>query len=114
MPQDLRKAAILLMSLPDDLAAQLMSKLEPKQVEAVSIEIAKLGTVTGDEQETTIHEFAGANPSSMAMRAGGLEVAKSLVEKAMGKSAGRRWTTSASRSRPCPSASCRRSIIRTC
>jgi flagellar motor switch protein FliG len=88
MLQDLRKAAVLLMSLPDDLAAQLMSKLEPKQVEAVSIEIAKLGTVTGDEQETVIHEFAGVNPSGMAIRAGGLEVAKTLVEKALGKSAG--------------------------
>ncbi len=88
MPQDVRKAAVLLMSLPDDLAAQLMSKLEPKQVEAVSIEIAKLGTVTGDEQENVIQEFAGANPSSMSIRAGGLEVAKTLVEKALGKSAG--------------------------
>ena len=88
MPSDLRKAAILLMSLPDEQAAQLMSKLEPKQVEAVSIEIAKLGAVTGDEQETAIREFAGANPSSMVMRAGGLEVAKQLVEKALGKSAG--------------------------
>src|SRR5271166_907998 len=87
MSTDIRKAAILLMSLPDEQAAQLMSKLEPKQVEAVSIEIAKLGSVTGDEQETTIHEFASANPSSMAMRAGGLEVAKQLVEKALGKSA---------------------------
>ena len=113
MPSDLRKAAILLMSLPDEQAAQLMSKLEPKQVEAVSIEIAKLGSVTGDEQEATIHEFAGANPSGMSVRAGGLEVAKQLVEKALGKSAGSRWTMSASRSRPCPSDSCRRSITRT-
>ncbi|MGA2254266.1 MAG: flagellar motor switch protein FliG, partial [Thermoguttaceae bacterium] len=88
MSQDVRKAAILLMSLPDDQAAQLMSKLDAKQVEAVSIEIAKLGSVTGDEQEATIQEFAGANPSSMAVRAGGLELAKQLVEKALGKSAG--------------------------
>jgi len=88
MSQDTRKAAILLMSLPDDQAAQLMSKLEPKQVEAVSIEIAKLGTVTGDEQESTIQEFAGANPSNMAVRAGGMELAKQLVEKALGKGAG--------------------------
>src|SRR5271166_1867666 len=88
MLPDLRKAAILLMSLPDDQAAQLMSKLQPKQVEAVSIEIAKLGHVTGDEQEATIQEFAAANPSSMSIRAGGLELAKQLVEKALGKSAG--------------------------
>ncbi len=88
MVPDIRKAAVLLMSLPDDQAAQLMSKLEPKQLEAVSIEIAKLGAVTGDEQETVIQEFAGANPSNMAMRAGGMEVARQLVEKALGKSAG--------------------------
>ena len=87
MIQDIRKAAILLMSLPDDQAAQLMTKLDPKQVETVSIEIARLGSVTGDEQESVIQEFAGANPSNMAMRSGGLEVAKQLVEKALGKSA---------------------------
>ena len=85
---DLRKAAVLLMSLPDDVAGQLMSKLEPKQVEAVSIEIARLGAVSGDEQEKTIKDFAGANPDGLAIRAGGLELAKSLVEKALGKSAG--------------------------
>lgn len=84
---DLRKAAVLLMSLPDDMAGQLMSKLEPKQVEAVSIEIAKLGAVTGEEQEKAIKDFAGANPGGLAVRAGGLEVAKGLVERALGKSA---------------------------
>ena len=41
MASDIRKAAILLMSLPQEQAAQLLAKLEPKQVEAVSIEIAK-------------------------------------------------------------------------
>lgn len=83
---DVRKAAVLLMSLPQDQAAKLMTKLEAKEVEAVSIEIAKLGIVTGDEQETTIRDFAGANPSALSGSMGGLEVAKSLVEQALGKS----------------------------
>ena len=48
---EIRKAAVLLMSLPEEQAAQLLGKLEPKQVEAVSIEIAKLGDVSGEEQE---------------------------------------------------------------
>ncbi len=82
---DVRKAAILLLSLPDDQAAGLMGKLEPKQVEVVSIEMAKLGAVTGDEQETTIKDFANANPGGMGVRAGGLDVVKQLVERAMGK-----------------------------
>jgi flagellar motor switch protein FliG len=85
---DIRKAAILLMSLPDDQAAQLLGRLEPKQVETVSIEIAKLGSVTGDEQETIIHDFAGANPGGLSIKAGGLDVAKQMVERALGKSAG--------------------------
>lgn len=85
---DLRKAAILLMSLPDDQAAALLSKLGPKQVEAVSIEIAKTTGVTGEEQEQVIQEFAHANPNALTARAGGLEVAKQLVERALGKGAG--------------------------
>ncbi len=76
------------MSLPDEQAAQLMGKLEPKQVESVSIEIAKMSGVSGDEQEAVIQEFASANPTALAGRAGGLEVAKHLVERALGKSAG--------------------------
>src|SRR5690242_7574962 len=81
----LRKAAILLMSLPQEEAAKLLSKLDPKQVEVVSIEIAKLGRLGGDEQETVINEFADSNPRSLGGEAGGLEVARSLVERAMGK-----------------------------
>jgi len=85
---EIRKAAILLMSLPEETAAQLMAKLEPKQVELVSIEIAKMGVVTGEEQESAIQEFANANPTQLSGRSGGLEVAKSLVEQALGKAAG--------------------------
>jgi flagellar motor switch protein FliG len=83
----LRKAAILLMSLPQEEAAKLMAKLSPKEVEAVSVEIAKLTNVTGDEQEHVIEEFAVANPSAASGSSGGLDLAKALVEKALGKNA---------------------------
>jgi flagellar motor switch protein FliG len=84
---DVRKAAILLMSLPEEQAAPLMAKLTSKQVELVSIEIAKLGRLSGEEQEQIIHEFADANPNSLGLLGGGLDVAKSLVEKALGNKA---------------------------
>src|SRR5688500_5123381 len=84
---DIRKAAILLMSLPEEQAVQLMAKLGLKQVEQVSIEIAKLGRLTADEQEDVIHEFADANPNSLGLPGGGLDVAKSLVEKTLGNKA---------------------------
>jgi flagellar motor switch protein FliG len=85
---EIRKAAVLLMSLPQDLAAQLLGKLGPKQVEAVSIEIARLGSVPPDEQEQAILDFAHASPNALTGGQGGLEVAKSLVEQALGKAAG--------------------------
>jgi len=84
---DVRKAAILLMSLPQDEAAQLLAKLEPKQVEAVTIEIAKIAGVSGEEQEAVIQDFARANPTALTGQAGGLDVAKNLVEQALGKNA---------------------------
>ncbi|HKD36143.1 MAG TPA: flagellar motor switch protein FliG [Pirellulales bacterium] len=83
-----RKAAVLLMSLPEDEAAHVLAKLTPKQVEAVTIEIAKLGEISGDEQELVINEFADANPKTLAGGKGGLDAAKALVEKALGKNAG--------------------------
>jgi len=84
---NVRKAAILIMSLPDQQAARLLSRLDTKQIEAISIEIAKMGTVSGEEQEQVIREFANANPNALTGRAGGLEVARQLVEQALGKNA---------------------------
>lgn len=87
MSGDLRKAAILLMSLPEDDAAQLLAKLKPRQVEAVSIEIARLGSVSGDEQSLAIKEFAESNPNTLGGGSGGLDLARNLVERALGKNA---------------------------
>src|SRR5262249_5952196 len=77
----------MLTSLPEEEAVKILAKLDPKQVEAVSVEIAKMGTTTGDEQEGIINEFADATPGTLAASSGGLEVAKMLVEKALGKGA---------------------------
>ena len=86
MSSEIRKAAIFLMSLPDEDAASLLGQLDPVQVEAVSIEIAKIGLISGEEQHGVLNEFADANPAAMG-GAGGLDVAKNLVEKALGKNA---------------------------
>ena len=83
----IRKAAILLTSLPEETAAAVMGRLDRQEVEAVSIEIAKLGLVTGEEQNSVFDEFADANPAMLGGSSGGLDVAKTLVEKALGKGA---------------------------
>jgi flagellar motor switch protein FliG len=84
---DIRKAAVILMSLPQEQAADLLGRIDPAQVEEVSIEIAKIGSISPDDQSASIHEFADSNPNAGGFEMGGLDLAKSLVAKALGKDA---------------------------
>ncbi len=83
---DVHKAAVLLTALPEEEAASVMSRLDAKQVEIVSIEIARLSSVSPDEQEQVILQFADSNPGNTG-ETGGIDRAKSLVQKALGKNA---------------------------
>lgn len=84
---DIHKAAVLLTTLPEEEAASVMGRLDSKQVELVSIEIARLKSVTADDQEQVILQFAESNPGAAGTDAGGLDRARALVQKAMGKDA---------------------------
>jgi flagellar motor switch protein FliG len=55
----LRKAAILLVSLEQPLASQLLAQLDRQAVEAVTLEIARLERVDLDEQHAVLEEFYG-------------------------------------------------------
>jgi len=83
----IQKAAVLLMALEEDDAAILLGKLPPKQVELVSLAIAHLDNISDQIQEEIIAEFFGGEPSSLGHSRGGLDRAKSLVKKALGKDA---------------------------
>ena len=76
------------MCLEEDEAAMLLSRLPARHVETVSLAIAQLAEVGGAEQERVILEFFDSQPSSLGTSTGGLEKAKSLVKKALGREAG--------------------------
>jgi len=84
---ELRKAAVLLLSLPREQAANLLGKLSVKEIEAVLIEIARISAISRAEQDSVILEFADVDPQSVLYGAGGLDVAKELFEKAPGQDA---------------------------
>ena len=86
MSDDVRKAAILLVSLPEEDAAELLTRLSEDEVEAVSIEIARLGRFTVEEQEFVIDEFVESNPT-LASSGGDWRTARLLLEKALGDEA---------------------------
>lgn len=82
---DIHNAAVLLMTLPEEDAGAILAKLDPKQVELVSIEIARTKTVSSEEEQRAISAFTDSNPTMS--RGGGLEVAKALIQKALGDKA---------------------------
>ncbi len=55
----LRKAAILVVSLEQPLASQLLAQLDRSAVEAVTLEIAHLERVAPEEQQAVLEEFYG-------------------------------------------------------
>jgi flagellar motor switch protein FliG len=55
----LRKAAILVVSLEQPLASQLLAQLDRSAVEAVTLEIARLERVAPTEQSAVLEEFYG-------------------------------------------------------
>lgn len=55
----IRKAAILLVSLEQPLASQLLAQLDRPAVEAVTLEIARLERVAPAEQQAVLEEFYG-------------------------------------------------------
>jgi flagellar motor switch protein FliG len=57
---DLRKAAVLLRSLPDEAAAQLLLGLSVREVELVQAAMSGTGNITDDEQSTALKDFASA------------------------------------------------------
>ncbi|MBI83264.1 MAG: flagellar motor switch protein FliG [Planctomycetaceae bacterium] len=76
-----RKAAVLLMSLPREVAGQLAGKLGSKQLEAVSLEIANLEHVSNQEQKSTIYEFAKSSSTGAGTTPRGLDLAQRMTEQ---------------------------------
>lgn len=81
---DIRRAAVLLASLPADQGAALLSRLAPAQIEAVTLEIARLGIVEFDEQQAAIRQFSQSGASGIQ---GGVDLAGTLLHKALGSAA---------------------------
>ena len=75
MDDSIRKAAVFLLSLDKSLAAEVLSQLPKDQVEAVTMQIAKLGDVESDEQSAVLDEFAELSGTQTCIERGGMDFA---------------------------------------
>src|SRR4051812_31208793 len=78
-----RKAAVLLLSLSQDQAAEVMKRLPPEAIEEVSREIASLGEVGVPTRGAVLGEFYTLALANSYVAEGGLEYAKALLRKTL-------------------------------
>jgi flagellar motor switch protein FliG len=81
----IRKAAVVLLSLDKALAAEVMSQLRKEEVEALTMEIARLDDVTKEEQDGAIEEFYNQGVARVHIERGGMDYAHDLLEQSLGK-----------------------------
>ena len=80
-----RRVAVLLVSLGQELAADLMKDLDSDEVEQIAKAIADLKTVPREVQEQIVAEFEQQLASGRFPASGGEQVARGMLETALGK-----------------------------
>ncbi len=86
MPSDIngiKKSAILLLSLPQDEAAEILKRLPPEAMEEVSREIASLGEIQIATRKDVFGEFYNLALANSYLSEGGLDYAKALLTKSL-------------------------------
>lgn len=80
----LRKAAIAMVSLGDDVAARVFKYLGEEEVQRLSREISRLESVPNDQAERVLNEFHELEVGHQHLSVGGLEYAKRVLNSAFG------------------------------
>jgi flagellar motor switch protein FliG len=78
-----RKSAILLLSLPEEVAAEVLKRLPPDAVEEISREIASRPKTTQETRREVFGEFYNLTLADASLNEGGLEYAKTLLRKSL-------------------------------
>ncbi len=77
-----KKAAILLMSLGAQEAADLMRHLRHSEVEQITLEIANLRRVDREQQQEVLNEFYQMSRAEVEITEGGIDMARDMLERA--------------------------------
>jgi flagellar motor switch protein FliG len=79
-----QKAAILLVSLGPERAAQIFSHLSDEEIESLSLDMAKLNQVPSDLCQEVIAELVDTCLAQRYMAEGGVEYAREVLERSVG------------------------------
>ncbi len=79
-----KKAAVLLVSIGTERAAEVFSCLRDEEIEALSLEMAKLQWLEPGMADLVLEELAATVEAVDSLSAGGVEYAKEVLERALG------------------------------
>ena len=79
-----QKAAAVIVSLGTEKASLLYQYMEPEELEQLTLEVARLGYLDAVQTEEVLSEFYQSCMTNKAVTEGGLEYARSVLEKAFG------------------------------
>ncbi len=79
-----RKAAILLVSLGPEVAAEVYRNLSDQEIEQITVEIAGLGGLGPEAINGVLEEFYHTAMAQQFLNTGGIDAARSMLEKALG------------------------------
>jgi flagellar motor switch protein FliG len=79
-----KKAAVLLVSLGPDKAAQVFKHLRDEEIETLSLEMAKLQRVDPLTTGSVLEEFAATIEAFDSLMSGGVDYAREVLERALG------------------------------
>ena len=82
-----QKAAAVIVALGVDKASGIYKYMEPEDVEQLTIEVARLGFLDSEQTEDVLNDFYQVCMTNKAVTEGGLEYARSVLEKAYGEQA---------------------------
>ncbi len=80
-----QKAAAVVVALGAEKASLLYKYMEPEDVEQLTLEVARLGFLDSEQTEEILTEFYQMCMTNKAVTEGGLEYARSVLEKAYGE-----------------------------
>ncbi|HEY1508661.1 MAG TPA: flagellar motor switch protein FliG [Solirubrobacteraceae bacterium] len=79
-----RKAAVLLVSLGTEKAAEIFRHLREDEIESLSLEMAKLQRIEPGTAEGVLEELAATVQAYDSLTAGGVDYAREVLERALG------------------------------
>jgi flagellar motor switch protein FliG len=80
----LRKAAVLMIILGDQISGEILRELDEEEVQALGREVARISSISNDQAESVLEEFYQMSMAREYVLKGGIDYAKKILMNAFG------------------------------